>query len=877
MYKIYDLKCDGMAAPLGISHACPEFSWKLESGRNGVYQTSFRILVYRENKSVWDSGTVKGGSVSGIAYAGEKLETGREYSWKVISTNNYGEEAESESAFFLTGIMEGGFRNAKWIEADQIRKEIKDSTRADLVFSGQLTSREYPEKELNPAVYMRKDFSADGPVKRAVIFAAAHGVYDLQLDGMSVGDILAPEYTSYRKHLEYQTYDVTELLEEGEHALGCILADGWYTGKIGLLGVGNQYGDKNAFLACLEIEYEDGRKESIGTDESFKWAEGGYIYADLFVGEYFDSRKHPAGFSRAGFDDSEWKNVKTEDYGFDNLTGQSISPVCVLREIKPEVIVTPKGELVLDAGENIAGCTVFDVVAAEGTEIGLEHSEVLDKDGNFLQNIMGQNKNQKDRFICSEGRNSYRPKFTYHGFRYVKVTGLDEIDPADFRILVLGSGLERTGYFETSDPDLNKLQENIYRSQEGNMLIIPTDCPQRERAGWTGDMQVYAPTAAFNMDVKAFLKRWLYDMRLEQLPDGQIPHVIPHIDSNKYIDNSDGKHISSSGWADACVIVPYRLYKAYGDISLLKDNYQMMLAWMDYIKSTADENGIWGKEEFHFGDWLLPSIIAEYGDPAETSKQTKTEVATAMYAYVSSLMAEIAGILDDSAGKEEFENINAKIKRAFSDEFVHEDGTMNKPLQGLYVMALAMDLVDEKKKPLCIDNLVKLIHENGDHLDTGFLSVPFLLDTLYENGHKELAYKLLMNKSAPSWLYEVKMGATTIWENWLAILPDGTRTNSSYNHFAFGCVGDFMYRRIGGLNAEEAGFKKVRIEPDFDFGPDRTETVFDSVYGKIRIFREKKKDGKTVLEVELPPNTSGILKVPGDEIPLENGRYSFTV
>lgn len=873
MYRIYDLKCNDIKEPCGFSEKRPTFSWKMESDENDVFQSCYRIKVFKEDTLVWNSGLVQSGEVFGIEYDGEALESGQKYTWTVSSVNNYREEAAGEAGF-VTGIMEEDFWSAKWIEATCDRRPLTDTTRVDLVFSGQVKSSPYPEEYLNSPVYMRREFHIGKAVKRAVAFASAHGIYDLQLDGRSVGNMFAPEYTAYGKHLEYQTMDVTEAMGEGWHALGCILADGWYTGKIGLLGVGNQYGETNAFIMQLLIEYQDGSREMLVTDDSFKWSFGPYIYADLFVGEYVDSRKGLKGFSLAGFDDSAWQPVKEAGYGYENLKGQSVAPVQIIREIQPRLIRTPKGEWVLDAGENIAGYTRFCLAADPGTEIGLEHSEVLDKEGNFLQNIMGQNKNQKDRYICSEGENIYRPKFTFHGFRYVKVTGLDNVAPEDFTVCVVGSDLERSGEFITSDEMVNRLQENIYRSQEGNMLSIPTDCPQREKAGWTGDMQIYAATAAFNMDVNAFLRRWLYDMRLEQLPDGQIPNVIPDIDSNKYMNNGDGDHVSSSGWGDACIIVPYRLYRAYGDIKVLKDNFDMMNRWMSYLESIADEEGILGRGEFHFGDWLYPSLMKTAHNPIETSINTKVEISTGMYARMCTLMEEICTALDEPALCEKYHSIYEKIKAAFQREFTDGQGRMNRPLQGIYVMALAAGLVPEDCRETCAAELERLIHENGDCLDTGFLTVPFLLDALWKNGREALAYTLLFQTKPPSWMYEVKMGATTVWENWESILPDGTRTDSSYNHFSFGCVGDFMYRRIGGLNISEAGMKNVRIEPDFGCGLAWAELKHDSPYGLIHIYWQRE-DGGYRLDVQLPPGIRGTVALGGNEINIGNGKMSF--
>lgn len=874
MFQIYDLTCNGLRKPIGIDEN-PVFSWKMKSNQNATYQSSYRILVTKGQECVWDSGNVQSGENSGICYAGEKLESGQCYEWSVTCVDNHGEQTQPQQASFMMGIMDGQWE-AKWIESTDERKPLQDTTNADAIFSGQVKSLEHPEEQLNAPVLLRKEFEVKQKVKRAVIYATAHGIYELLMDGKSVSQLLAPEYTSYARYLEYQTMDVTELMQEGKHAIGCILADGWYTGKIGLMGVGNQYGDRNAFSMQMHLEYEDGTKELVVTDETFQWNYGAYIYADLFVGEYLDYDKSNTEFAEVGYDDTDWKAVQTEDFCEELLRGRTVEPVEVLRKIQPALIKTPAGEWVLDAGENIVGYTVMHMIAPCDTEIGLEHSEVLDKEGNYLQNIMGQNKNQKDRIICKKGQQvSYEPRFTFHGFRYVRITGLEEVCAEDFTIVVIGTNLKKTGTFCCSNPDLNQLQENIFRSQQGNMLSIPTDCPQRERAGWTGDMQVYAATATFHMDVLSFLKRWLKEMQLEQLEDGQIPNVVPTMDSNKYIDGEGKKHICSAGWGDACVIVPYQLYQAYGDSSVLKDNFEMMQKWMSFIATEADENGLWNKE-FHFGDWLIPSIMAEYHDPMQTAIRTKEEVASAMYAYTTDMMINICNILGKTKEAEHYVNLNAKICKSFSDTYISENGEMRQPLQGLYVLALQMNLVEESKKPAMVKKLVELIHQAGDCLDTGFLSVPFLLDTLCDCKENELAYTLLLQKKAPSWLYAVTKGATTIWENWTAILPDGTRTNSSYNHFAFGCVGDFMYRKIGGLQIGDAGYKVVHVDPDFACGMDFAKITFESQYGENYIEWEKQ-NGHVKLIVSLPPGTSGSVVLDGKRVDIDNGYHEFVM
>ncbi len=874
-YSIYCPQVLNRNNPIGIDQN-PRFSWKLDSDENNVFQKSYQILVWEDDTLIWDSGKVESEHTSGIDYKGNSLKSGCLYTWQVISINQDGIHASSEVKSFSTGMLSSHKWSGKWIKATLEKKPLNDVTDMALLSSLSEDDVEHPERRLDPPIYFRKDFSLSKKVKKATAYATALGLYRLSIDGHLISSPLAPEYTSYKHHLEYQTYDITKLMEKkSDHALGMIVSEGWYSGKIGLMGVGQQYGRDNLALFQLEIQYEDGEVEIVNSDQNVSFNTGAYKYADLFVGEYIDFNNSLQGFDMAGYDDSGWKKVEIVDYGYDKIKAQSVDPVCVIKRIKPKLIKTPRGEWVLDAGENICGYTTYSGKTVSMTEVSLEHSEVLDKDGNFFQNITGQNKNQKDRFIAAGETTTYIPQFTFHGFRYVKVTGLTSINPDDFTICVLGSPLERTGFFTCSDSRLNQLQENIIRSQQGNMVCIPTDCPQRERAGWTGDMEIYAPTATFNMDVQAFLKRWLYDMRMEQLADGQIPHVIPQIDSNKYMEqNPAPKHVSSAGWADACILVPLALYRAYGNKDILRENYSMMKGWMQYVKDNAGEEFSNWVQLFHFGDWLIPSIMAQYHNPIITALNTKEEVALAYLTYDADCMTEIAEILELPDDAREYLFLSKKVRDVFSKKYVSKDGTMRQPLQGLYVLALGLNLLSGEQEKGAIDNLLCLIKESNYTLDTGFLSVRFLLNTLCQYSANDVAYKILYQDDTPGWLYAIKFGATTIWENWAAILPDGTPTESSYNHFAFGCVGDFLYRHIGGLQQDDAGYKKIRINPDYNSGLDWVETIYDSIHGKI-VVKWKKTADVIKLHVQLPPNTSGIVHLKDKQLEIGNGQYDF--
>jgi len=874
MYEIYDVRCNGMRGPKGIMEEKVEFAWKLRSDVKGAKQSSCRVVVYDEDKvCVWDTGVMRTEKVNGVVYNGIPLSSHMSYYYEIKSCSNYGEEAVSEQTHFMAGMLEQNWK-AKWIETGRERHFGEECTDMSKVFSGEVTSLEHPEEFLNPPVYFRKDFITEKKVKKAVAYATARGIYQLRINGRVVSDLFAPEYTSYPDYLEVQQYDITALLNEKEQAIGVILADGWYTGKIGLVGIGNQYGSHNAFYFQLELFYENGERETIISDQSFQWSIGDYDYADLFIGERYCQGRLDVDWQKYGFCGDGWEFSVEKDYGVKNFKGRKTEPVRILRrQPLKNIFISPKGELILDAGENIVGGLHIRMRGTAGNEVSMIHSEVLDQNGNFLMNIIGQNKNQTDVIVCSkDGEIEYEPYFTFHGFQYVKVEGIEKGDILEAEVFVIGSDLLCTGTFECSDSRINQLQKNIFRSQQGNMLSVPTDCPQRERAGWTGDMQVYAPTACFNMDMLSFLEKWLINMRYEQLPDGQIQNIVPMMDSNKYMDTSNSPHVCSAAWGDACIILPYTLYWKYGNEQVLWDNFSMMEKWMNYVENQAStsflkpveeytkeelkcQKYLWNTE-FHFGDWLFPSG----GAPFETAYATKEYTSPAMFAYTSGLMSEICGVLGKTQQRDYYKNIQDEIRVAYHKVYIDDQGKLPVQYQGVYVLALWMELFPAPKKHLGMKHLVQLIRENDNCLDTGFASIGYLLDTLYENGERELAYQLLFQTKCPSWLYEVEMGATTIWERWNAILPDGTRTNASYNHFAFGCVGDFIYRRIGGLYAQEPGYKRVRIEPDIDCGLTGSKLCYESIYGKINI--EWKITGEHVFVwVNLPPNITGVLKV----------------
>lgn len=898
--SVLSLQCEFLTNPLGIDALKPHLRWKLGSTRRGVMQRAYQVQVsLTENweSLAWDSGKIYSDNSIQVVYDGPQLASRQRYFWRVrIWDEGDAASAWSPTAFWEMGLLQAGDWQAQWIEP--IQTPARPEPKINL-FQNLGTISPQPESDysrLNPCQYLRKVFRVGGTVARARLYATAHGVYRLEINGARAGDLeLAPEVSTYNDFLQYQVYDVSGMVTPGENVLGAVLADGWYCGRIGMPGDSCQYGDRLGLLLQLEIEYADGSRQMIISDADFRSSNGPLVYSDLFIGERYDARLEQASWSLPGFDAHTWKPVIPVDYPLGNLAAQSGEPLRVVKEMAPAAILkTPRGETVVDLGQNIHGRLRMRVRGAAGVEIVLDHSEVLDSQGNFLQQIRGRNKDQRDVYILKgEGVEIYEPWFTTHGFRYVRLRGYPgEAHLEDFTGLVIASDLRETGSFYCSDERLNRLQENIRWSQRGNLVSIPTDCPQRERAGFTGDAQVFLPTATFNMDVNAFFARWLRNLRLEQRPDGQVPATVPYWKSyiEMFTPIQSGSH-TSAGWGDACIIIPWTLYQAYGDVRVLEDNYPTMTRWMEYVEKEAEsgiperlQGGLEGRARerqkylwntgFHFGDWLIPSLTGGYRNPFDAANATKEIAASSFYAYSSELMAKIAQALGKEEDARRYAALNANIRMAFAEEYISADGRLPAHYQGMYVLALKMNLAPADKRPLLTGQLVDLIAQNGWRLDTGFVSVPYLLDVLCENGRQDVAYRLLFQTEPPSWLYEVEKGATTIWETWDAIAQDGTINLASFNHYAFGCVGDWIYRSIGGLGKSQPGYKHILIQLRPPANLAHASFSYQSVYGAIEAAWEVGQ-GRMRLQTTIPPNTRATLRLPGAAIEHIGGAESM--
>src|ERR671913_331421 len=679
------LRCEYRVDPLGIGERVPRLSWTLESEERGQVQSAFRILVAAcegdleaEENLLWDSGRVESGRTIGVEYEGEALRSGSQCVWKVRVWDGANNPSPySRPAVFEMGLLEKSDWEGTWISAG------KDPS-GDL---GPPSGDEYDDlaNGLAPSPYLRREFPLDKPVRRARLYATARGVYELYINGNKVGnDVLAPGWTDYDRRIQYQTCDVTPLLADGPNALGAVLGDGWFAGFVGFdpKHKGAHYGARPQLLAQLNVEYEDGTTESLATEGSWRCSTGPILYSDLLVGESYDARREMPGWAEPGFHDSGWYGVEAEEIEDTNLVAQPDEGIRITEELEAKTVTEPEsGRYVFDLGRNMVGWVRLNVEGEAGAEVTLRHAEALNPDGTiYTENL--RSARQADTFILKgEGEETFEPRFTFHGFRYVEVTGYPGEPPLGALTgRVVHSATPPTGSFECSSQMVNELQENIVWGQRGNFLSVPTDCPQRdERLGWMGDAQVFVRTACFNMDVAAFFEKWMADVEDAQSPEGAFPDVAPLLRGLSMLDLSNG----APAWGDAGIIVPWTVYRTYGDTRIVEKHYDAMGRWMEYLREANPDLLRTERLGNNYGDWLAPK-----GDYTP-----KDLLATAYWAYDARLMAEMAeaiGRRDDARG---YEELFRGIKEAFIAAYVFSDGRVKGDTQTCYTLVLHMNLL----------------------------------------------------------------------------------------------------------------------------------------------------------------------------------------
>jgi len=659
--------------------------------------------------------------------------------------------------------------------------------------------------EGEPAAYLRRSFALAEIPARATLRVTALGVVEARLNGAAVGDeVLAPGWTSYRHRLAVTEHDVTGDLVVGENVLGAIVGEGWALGRLGWENTRNHYAERPALFVELELAFAD-RTEVIASDESFRAGTGGIRENSIYDGETFDARLEPTGWDAAGFDDSTWGGVETVEWPLEALTDSPAEPIRRIEELAPvEIVTTPAGKTVVDFGQNLSGRVRFTVTADEGAVITLRHAEVMTGGEIDLETI--RTARATDRFVSAGGESTWEPRFTFHGFRYVEIEGWPgEIDPAAIRAVVTHSDMRRTGWLETSDPLLNQLHSNAVWSMRDNFVGVPTDCPQRdERLGWTGDINAFAPSAAFLYDVRGVLGSWLRDLALEQKAAGFVPWVVPDVLSTP--------SSPTALWSDVAVSLPWTLYREYGDTGILAEAYDSMTTFIRQVAGLLDAEGLWSTG-FQYGDWLDPD--APDDNPAG-GKTDRHLVASAYLCKTTREMANTARLLGHEQDAAEFDALAERVRAAFRREYVTEKGRVAGETVTGYALAIAFGILDDDQRAHAGDLLARLVARAGYRISTGFAGTPLVTDALSSTGHLDEAYLLLLETGCPSFLYPVTMGATTIWERWDSVRPDGTINPSgmtSLNHYALGAVVDWMHRTIGGLTAAEPGYTRMRIAP----------------------------------------------------------------
>jgi alpha-L-rhamnosidase len=799
-------------------------------------QTAYEIRVATDsntliwgNKNVWNSGKVYSEQSLYVVYHGPALFSNKKYWWQLRIWDNHGRTSKwSATAYWHMGLLKIQDWKAAWIEAPV-----------------------HEEGAIRPAHLFQKTFMATKKVVLATAYITAHGVYEATLNNKRCGDVyLAPGWTTYKKRLQYQAYDISDIVRKGSNELTVSVGSGWYRTSLSWSPQRSADTPRLGLLAQLHIQYEDGSKVVIATDETWKWTSNGPIRnSEIYDGEVYDAQlQWPGSKTRS------WAFVKVVPYQLDNLVATESEGV-KKGDVLPTVAIikTPKGETVLDFGQNLVGWAQLRLKGDKGDTVNVFHAEVLDRNGNFYtENLRGAR--QQNQYILDGISRVYEPHFTFQGFRYIKLEGYrGVVRKEDVTAVALYSATRQTGTFSCSNSLVNRLQQNIEWSQKGNFLDIPTDCPQRdERLGWTGDAQVFARTAGFNRNVYAFFSKWLKDLSAEQLPTGAVPAVVPNVFGN-YV-------AGSSGWGDVATFLPWDMYQLYGDQKILETQYASMKAWVGYIEKQSTDN-LW-QSGFHFGDWLYFRSADDWEN--ETATTNKYLIAQCFWARSTQLMIHAATVLGKQDDVAHYNTQLQKIKTAFIREYISPNGRFVSSTQTAYLLALQFDLLPEAQRKSVAKKLADDVVARNYHLSTGFLGTPYLCHVLSRFGYNSIAYKLLLQETYPSWLYPVKMGATTIWERWDGIKTDGTFQGfmmNSFNHYSYGAVGDWMYRTVAGIDLLEPGYKKIKLQPQPDTSLQSASATFESPYGEIRC--GWKRQGQTiVVNATVPPNTTAEIRLP---------------
>ncbi len=871
------LRAEHLADPLGIGERSPRLSWWLPSG-------SVRQLAYElRGDNGWRTGRIDGDGNVLIPYTGPPLGAGDRVAWQVRVWTDDGESDWSLPHIFELGLLGPEDWDARWISPAE---------------------GEAAPPGHRPAWRLRGTCVIPGAARTARLYVTAHGIYEAFLNGQRVGDAeLTPGFTAYGHRLQVQTYDVTDQVRVGENVLGALLSDGWFRGQVGLPRSHDQWGSSLALLAQLRIEHEDGSVTVTGTGEDWRSARSEIVAADLIAGQAVDCRLNEPGWTEPGFDTASWDRAHAVEAGFETLVCACAPPVRAVERIAPASVRTLPTGHVFDLGQNINGWVTLSDLGPAGTELTLTHGEAVDADGDvttthlevdlpFLPERLPAG--QVDRVI-SAGRAGeiFEPHHTTHGFRYVRVTGHPGPLTTDALTgVVVHSDLTRTGWFACSDERINRLHEAALWGLRGNICDIPTDCPTRERAGWTGDWQVFVPTAALLYDVAAFSVKWLRDLAAEQWESGVVANLAP----SPPVESEHGPlaHLNgSAGWGDAAVIVPWEIHRFYGDRRVLEEAWPTMVAWMNFVQRTAatqrhpsriavrpdalaHERYLWDTGH-HWGEWLVPGAdLKGPEDFAAFLAADKADTATAYFHRSATLMSRIAIVLGRSDDARRYAALADDVRRAWRREFIGSDGRIVPDTQANLVRALAFELVPPDLRAASAARLVHLIRDAGTHLQTGFLATPYLLGVLADEGHLDVAYELLFRDTEPSWLTMIDRGATTLWERWNGVDADGV-PYESLNHYSRGSVASFLYHHVAGIRLldESPGYRRFEVRPQPGGSLTWAQARVDCPHGEIRS-EWRRERGRLALSVTVPPGTEARITLPDGSTELRRaGAHTF--
>lgn len=838
--EITSMRVNRLNNPVGIApDESVTFSWICKSQTTNNFQTAYEIVVSEQGRKIWSSGKVESDNSTVVRYEGP-LKSDSRYTWSLRVWDKDKKVSKRCTASWATGLTTADWQ-AKWI--------------------GVKSQKTQP-------IHLRHETSIKKRIARATAYVTAHGIYEAFINGERVGEYeLTPGWTSYNKQLQYQAYDVTKLLTAGNNAITAVVTPGWYSGGMNYGKVEKRYiyGDNIALLMQVHIHYTDGSTQIIKSGEDWLMGDNsikasGIVYSNIYDGQIIDARLYDKCWITTSYKAEGWNKATVLDMPTNHIVATVNEPVKVYKAIKPiKYIVTPAGEKVLDFGQNIVGWERVYLKGKAGDVVKISHAEILDKHGNFYTTNLRKAK-ATSLYTLSGNEDYFEPRHTFYGFRYLRVEGVEgDLNLDDFEVIPVWSSFDNVGSYNSSNKVINQLQSNIWWGFHDNFVDVPTDCPQRdERLGWTADAQVFFRTATFLGRVDTFFRKWLSDLRVDQRSNGCVPKIIPDTFPK------ENHRTASTGWADAATIVPWLHYMAYGDSDILAKQYDSMKAWTDYVIGVSrDRDWLWNDNfNDHYGDWLFWTKDNDRdGQAAVTSKFL---IAQCFFANSVDIMCRAAMLLGKNDDMLYYGDIAKKVRDAYCREYVTPNGLISSDTQTAYVLALHFNMLPEDMRPKAVARLVDNIKRYKYHITTGFLGTPYICNVLTDYGHSDVAYKLLLQKSCPSWIYPISKGATTIWERWDSVRPNGDiiKGMNSFNHYSLGAIGDWLYRSAVGIREEEPGYKSIIIRPHTGGDFENMEAKTETPYGDVAAAWKAEKNVLTHLDVEIPFNTSAKIYVP---------------